>query len=190
MSAPRARLPAVGRTSAAAGPLFGIVKTALLLSANLPRLIHGRPTDKHHDPLNVSGEFPAKPIDEGSFWVYAGVALFLVVAGGLFAGLTLGLMGQDEIYLQVIEQSGEPQERIHARRVLRLLKRGKHWVLVTLLLSNVITNETLPIVLDRSLGGGWPAVVTSTVLIGMCSRVRGWLVGWMELMLELFSYLW
>jgi metal transporter CNNM len=46
-----------------------------------------------------------------------------------------------------------------------LLKKGKHWVLVTLLLSNVITNETLPIVLDRSLGGGWPAVLGSTVLI-------------------------
>lgn len=75
-------------------------------------------------------------------------------------------MGQDEIYLQVIEQSGEPREKIDARRVLKLLKRGKHWVLVTLLLSNVITNETLPIVLDRSLGGGWPAVLASTTLIG------------------------
>jgi hypothetical protein len=42
-------------------------------------------------------------------------------------------------------------------------------VLVTLLLSNVITNETLPIVLDRSLGGGWPAVLSSTVLIGRYS---------------------
>lgn len=50
--------------------------------------------------------------------------------------------------------------------MLGLLKRGKHWVLVTLLLGNVITNETLPIVLDRSLGGGWPAVLGSTVLIG------------------------
>ena len=49
--------------------------------------------------------------------------------------------------------------------MLKLLKRGKHWVLVTLLLGNVITNETLPIVLDRSLGGGWPAVLGSTVLI-------------------------
>lgn len=75
-------------------------------------------------------------------------------------------MGQDEIYLQVIEQSGEGAEKKYAGKVLRLLKRGKHWVLVTLLLSNVITNETLPIVLDRSLGGGWPAVLSSTVLIG------------------------
>jgi metal transporter CNNM len=75
-------------------------------------------------------------------------------------------MGQDEIYLQVLAQSGEAHERKNAAKVLHLLKRGKHWVLVTLLLSNVITNETLPIVLDRSLGGGWPAVVSSTVLIG------------------------
>jgi metal transporter CNNM len=76
-------------------------------------------------------------------------------------------MGQDEIYLEVIHSSGEENEKEHAGKVLRLLKRGKHWVLVTLLLSNVITNETLPIVLDRSLGGGWPAVVSSTTLIGM-----------------------
>jgi len=78
-------------------------------------------------------------------------------------------MGQDEIHLAVLEGSGEGKEKIHAGRVLQLLKRGKHWVLVTLLLCNVITNETLPIVLDRSLGGGWPAVVSSTGLIGNAS---------------------
>jgi CBS domain containing-hemolysin-like protein len=31
--------------------------------------------------------------------------------------------------------------------------------------SNVIVNETLPIVFDSVLGGGWPAVVLSTALI-------------------------
>lgn len=75
-------------------------------------------------------------------------------------------MGQDEINLQVIAASGDAHEKKQALRVLNLLRKGKHWVLVTLLLSNVITNETLPIILDRSLGGGWPAVVASTVLIG------------------------
>lgn len=68
--------------------------------------------------------------------------------------------------MQVIQTSGDGVERRNAASVLSLLKKGKHWVLVTLLLSNVITNETLPIVLDRSLGGGWPAVLGSTVLIG------------------------
>ena len=76
-------------------------------------------------------------------------------------------MGQDGIHLQVIATSSEGREKKNAQKVLDLMKKGKHWVLVTLLLSNVIVNETLPIVLDRSLGGGWPAVVGSTVLIGM-----------------------
>ncbi len=80
------------------------------------------------------------------------------------------LMGQDGVYLQVIATSGEGTEQKYAQKVWNLLKKGKHWVLVTLLLSNVIVNESLPIVLDRSLGGGWPAVLGSTVLIGMTSE--------------------
>lgn len=44
-------------------------------------------------------------------------------------------MGQDEVYLKVIATSGEPHERKLARNVLKLIGRGKHWVLVTLLLS-------------------------------------------------------
>ena len=75
------------------------------------------------------------------------------------------LMGQDEVYLQVIETSGEGSEKKNAAKVLRLLKKGKHWVLVTLLVGNVITNETLPLVLDRSLGGGYAAAISSTVLV-------------------------
>lgn len=87
-------------------------------------------------------------------------------------------MGQDSIYLQVV--SGDPAEpqRKNAKRVLDLLNKGKHWVLVTLLLSNVIVNETLPVVLDRTLGGGVAAVVGSTVLIGMAPCIgktaRAW----------------
>jgi len=116
-------------------------------------------------------DLPKSP-DDPNLWAYLGVAVALVLLGGAFAGLTIALMGQDETYLQVIATSGEGSERKHAEKVLKLLNRGKHWVLVTLLLSNVITNETLPIVLDRSLGGGWPAVLGSTVLIGKSSRVK------------------
>ncbi|KAL1801336.1 hypothetical protein ACET3X_001678 [Alternaria dauci] len=112
-----------------------------------------------------------KDSSDPQLWLFLGIAVALVLAGGVFAGLTIALMGQDEIYLQVLASSGEKHERKNAKRVLKLLERGKHWVLVTLLLSNVITNETLPIVLDRSLGGGWPAVVSSTVLIVIFGEV-------------------
>lgn len=80
-------------------------------------------------------------------------------------GLTLGLMGLDETNLQVMVESGSESEKRNATRVLELLNKGKYWVLVTLLLSNVIVNETLPIVLDSIIGGGWLAVLISTALI-------------------------
>lgn len=69
------------------------------------------------------------------------------------------------MHLCVITGSGDSHEKRNAFRILRLLARGKHWVLVSLLLSNVVVNEALPILLDRSLGNGWPAVVGSSVLV-------------------------
>ncbi|CAO3637864.1 unnamed protein product [Mucor hiemalis] len=95
----------------------------------------------------------------------------LVLTGGFFAGLTLGLMGLDETNLQVMLESGSESEKRNATRVLDLLNRGKYWVLVTLLLSNVIVNETLPIVLDSIIGGGWLAVLISTALIVIFGEV-------------------
>lgn len=103
----------------------------------------------------------------GTLWVLYGVSIFLVLIGGAFAGLTIALMGQDEVYLQVVSLDAEEPQRKNAKRVHDLLAKGKHWLLVTLLLSNVIVNETLPVVLDRCFGGGVAAVVGSTVLIGM-----------------------
>lgn len=92
-------------------------------------------------------------------------AVVLVLLGAAFAGLTLGLMGLDLTNLQVMKESGTDDERTNATKVLGLLDHGKHWVLVTLLLSNVIVNETLPIILDSVIGGGWQAVLISTALI-------------------------
>ncbi|EER23843.1 hypothetical protein D8B26_001998 [Coccidioides posadasii str. Silveira] len=145
---------------------LGLIKLLLPLLARLP-IVTGLPIFSPALATQEDGE----PVNQPSFWLYLGVATALVVAGGAFAGLTIALMGQDEIYLQVIKTSGEGAEKRHAEKVLNLLKKGKHWVLVTLLLSNVITNETLPIVLDRSLGGGWPAVLGSTALIVVFGEV-------------------
>ncbi|KAK3303250.1 uncharacterized protein B0T15DRAFT_438649 [Chaetomium strumarium] len=113
-----------------------------------------------------------EPEAEGaSLWVLYVASGVLVLLGGAFAGLTIALMGQDGIYLQVMARDpSEPQQR-NAKRVHDLLNKGKHWVLVTLLLANVIVNETLPVVLDRCLGGGVAAVVGSTFLIVIFGEV-------------------
>lgn len=105
------------------------------------------------------------PLTTSEYYIYMVTSILLVLLGGVFAGLTLGLMGQDEVYLKVIAASGTPKEKKAAKKVLDLIGNGKHWVLVTLLLSNVITNESLPVILDRFLGGGLVAVFSSTVSI-------------------------
>ncbi|KAI5952539.1 MAM3 [Candida jiufengensis] len=134
----------------------------LFIFSNFIKLVHSIPIYGRNEDIDVEKHHELTPKE---FYINLFISMFLVLAGGVFAGLTLGLMGQDEVYLKVIATSGDKNERKHAKNVLKLIGRGKHWVLVTLLLSNVITNESLPIVLDRCLGGGWPAVVTSTVSI-------------------------
>ncbi|KAI0369876.1 DUF21-domain-containing protein [Pilatotrama ljubarskyi] len=109
---------------------------------------------------------PGEPPGSPQFWYKLVVAIALVLAGGVFAGLTLGLMGLDELHLRVLAASSDlPEERKNAQKVLSLLSRGRHWVLVVLLLGNVIVNESLPIFLDSALGGGLAAVAISTTMI-------------------------
>ncbi|KAL1880579.1 hypothetical protein VTK73DRAFT_5384 [Phialemonium thermophilum] len=116
-------------------------------------------------PLGISMKGHPHDSSEGDRVVLFVVSVVLVLLGGAFAGLTIALMGQDGIYLQVVSRDPQEPQQKNAKRVFDLLMKGKHWVLVTLLLSNVVVNETLPVVLDRCLGGGVSAVVGSTILI-------------------------
>lgn len=75
------------------------------------------------------------------------------------------------VNLQVLSSSGSVAEQKASEKVLKLLGRGRHWVLVVLLLSNVVVNESLPIFLDSILGGGIGAVVLSTTLIVIFGEV-------------------
>ncbi|ORY62622.1 uncharacterized protein BCR38DRAFT_439283 [Pseudomassariella vexata] len=142
--------------------VLGLAKVAALsISAVTASPIY-RSRDVHDNEPEAEG---------GTLWIYYVVSMVLVLLGGAFAGLTIALMGQDGTYLRVMAQDPEEPQRKNAKRVHDLLKRGKHWVLVTLLLSNVIVNETLPVVLDRCFGGGVAAVVGSTVLIVIFGEV-------------------
>ncbi|GAA5844786.1 hypothetical protein JCM9279_002920 [Rhodotorula babjevae] len=113
----------------------------------------------------AGGEPPETEPGSNEFWWKLGLSVILVLLGGVFAGLTLGLMGLDLVNLQVLATSGEDKERRDAAKVIKLLERGRHWVLVVLLLSNVVVNESLPIFLDSILGGGVGAVALSTLAI-------------------------
>ncbi|KAG1756153.1 hypothetical protein EDD22DRAFT_1044679 [Suillus occidentalis] len=94
------------------------------------------------EPPETTGE----PVDSATFWWRIAISAVLVLAGGVFAGLTLGLMGLDELHLRVLATSSEDiTEKRNAQKVLKLMQKGRHWVLV--------------------IGGGIAAVVISTTAI-------------------------
>nr|XP_019006919.1 uncharacterized protein I203_00514 [Kwoniella mangroviensis CBS 8507]OCF70380.1 hypothetical protein I203_00514 [Kwoniella mangroviensis CBS 8507] len=133
----------------------------------LTRLFHAIPKRSEEWVLAAPPPIePEDPPDSPAFWWKLGLSVVFVLSGGVFAGLTLALMGSDDLNLRVLAtSSSNPKERKAAAKVLKLLSRGRHWVLVVLLLSNVIVNESLPIFLDDVLGGGLYAVIVSTTMI-------------------------
>lgn len=58
-----------------------------------------------------------EPIDSETFWIKMVISAGLVLLGGVFAGLTLGLMGLDELHLRVLAASSDnPRERLNASK--------------------------------------------------------------------------
>ncbi|KAI0643240.1 DUF21-domain-containing protein [Trametes meyenii] len=108
--------------------------------------------------------------ERAEFIVFSCLIPILVLLSGLFAGLTLGYMSLDETQLNVLSVSGTPQQKVYANKIKPIRKNG-HLLLVTLLLANMIVNETLPVISDPVLGGGVQSVVVSTVLIVIFSEI-------------------
>ncbi|KAJ1724908.1 hypothetical protein LPJ61_005694 [Coemansia biformis] len=110
------------------------------------------------------------PVGSGQFYVQLVACGILVLAGGLLAGLTLGLMSLDETNLHILATSGSEKQKRYAQRILPIRRNG-HWLLVTLLLANTVINETLPIVLHAIVGGGVMAVLVSTAAIVLFGEI-------------------
>ncbi|KAJ4462952.1 putative Protein MAM3 [Paratrimastix pyriformis] len=102
----------------------------------------------------------------------AGIHRILVLQGSKVAlqkpsGLTLAYLSFDITNLRILKTTGTPKERRHATRVEPLLKR-RHLLLVTLVLTNVLGAEALPIFFDK-LVPSWLAIllsVTAILLVG------------------------
>lgn len=110
------------------------------------------------------------PLEVWEYYLILAAICFLVIIGGLVAGLTIGLMSIDSTNLSILILSGSDREKIMAERILPIRKNG-HLLLVTLLLVNTVVNETLPILFDAIHYTGWKAVLASTILIVLFGEI-------------------
>ncbi|KAG2186983.1 hypothetical protein INT44_003211 [Umbelopsis vinacea] len=79
-------------------------------------------------------------------------------------------MSLDETNLAILSNSGTDIQRKRAKRIVPIRKNG-HLLLTTLLLTNTVINETLPVLFDSIFGGGFIAVIASTVLLVIFSEI-------------------
>ncbi|KAA8492898.1 Metal transporter CNNM2 [Porphyridium purpureum] len=128
------------------------------------------------------------------------VMLFGCLGMAAFAsGMTLGLMSLDSIQIEVLEKSGTEETRKLAGRIRPLRAMGNQ-LLVTLLLTNSLAAELLPLVMDTLLPGGVLSLVLSVFSImlfgeilpqSVCSRyglkIGGNLAGLVHLLIKLMS---
>jgi metal transporter CNNM len=151
-----------------------LVTSFSLLSQYVPsitrKLLGSTPDGGSPSALRAYAKRAAASNHGPEFIVFACLIPVLVLLSGVFAGLTLGYMSLDETQLNVLSMSGTPQQKRYAEKIMPIRKNG-HLLLVTLLLANMIVNETLPVISDPILGGGVQSVVVSTVLIVIFSEI-------------------
>jgi metal transporter CNNM len=94
-------------------------------------------------------------------------AVVLLGFSALFSGLTLGLLGLDTNQLEIVRESGTPDERKYAQSIIPIRKRG-NLLLCTLVTGNVAVISLQSILLADITGGlvGFLLSTLLTVLFG------------------------
>eukprot|EP00268_Persea_americana_P066522 TRINITY_DN906_c1_g1_i6.p1 TRINITY_DN906_c1_g1~~TRINITY_DN906_c1_g1_i6.p1 ORF type:complete len:408 (-),score=67.61 TRINITY_DN906_c1_g1_i6:655-1878(-) len=80
---------------------------------------------------------------ESGFFIHILVIVLLVLFAGMMSGLTLGLMSMSLVDLEVLAKSGTPKDRVHAAKILPVVKK-QHLLLCTLLICNAAAMEIIP----------------------------------------------
>ncbi|XP_046454205.1 unextended protein-like isoform X2 [Daphnia pulex] len=94
-------------------------------------------------------------------WIQVIIIVFLMAFSGLFSGLNLGLMALDRTELKIYENTGTDKEKQYAKTISPVRNHG-NYLLCTLLLGNVLVNNSLTILLD-DLTSGIVAIIGSTI---------------------------
>jgi metal transporter CNNM len=113
------------------------------------------------------------PFGTEEFWLYVLYSLFFTCVAGLMSGLTVGYNGINMLEINAIETADitpddENYEEIQKKKKLikkiKVVLSKRHLLLVTLLLTNAIAMEALPIFLD-ALMPAYVAIILSTTAV-------------------------
>ena len=145
-----------------------------------------------HQGINQSIKIVVKKDHIPSWFKISAIAVCLILSG-TFSGLNLGLMSLDQTELKIVINSGSEKERGYANAIYPVRKHG-NFLLCSILLGNVLVNNSLTIMLDSMIGEGIWAVVGATLAIvifgeiipqAICSR-HGLAVGAHTILLTKF----
>ena len=103
------------------------------------------------------------------FWAFLLVSVFLILFAGVCSGLTVGYLSIKKQTLMLWMDSPDEQKVRMASTILGVLE-NHHLLLSTLLLSNALSMEALPIFLDK-LVPAYLAVFISTVAVLLFGEV-------------------
>lgn len=110
-------------------------------------------------------------------WIQVPIIVILLGASGIFSGLNLGLMSLTLTELEIVKKAGSAKERLYAERIYPLRKRG-NLLLCTLLIGNVIVNNSATILLENIVSGLTALLISSAAIVvfgeiipqAICSR--------------------
>eukprot|EP00092_Neocalanus_flemingeri_P013844 GFUD01014935.1.p1 GENE.GFUD01014935.1~~GFUD01014935.1.p1 ORF type:complete len:1247 (-),score=280.78 GFUD01014935.1:597-4241(-) len=121
---------------------------------NTGEYIHQGP----HNQLQIEMTTLFMPI-----WLMIVLCCLLLCLSGLFSGLNLGLMSLDQTELKIVMSTGTEMEKNYANAILPVRALG-NFLLCSILLGNVLVNNTLTIFLDTLTGGGGTTAVIGATL--------------------------
>ena len=114
-------------------------------------------------------EEPLIPASSPLFYLYALISFLLSCFAGICSGLTVGFMSISKTEMQIWVNSDNEYERTRAKPILEILN-NHHLLLSTLLLSNSLALEALPIFLDKIVPS-YMAIIISTIAVVVFGEV-------------------
>eukprot|EP00899_Mesostigma_viride_P005611 jgi/Mesvir1/15050/Mv14702-RA.1 len=112
----------------------------------------------------LPADMPRHDVGSEEFLFDVTAAIVIVMFAGLMSGLTLGLMSLSVLDLEVLQISGNPQQKLNATKVLEVVS-DEHLVLVTLLMCNALAMEALPLFLDELMDPTTAVLVSVTLVL-------------------------